>query len=285
VIQHPTIGQALDFGRKNLASTSESASLDAQRLLGYVLGKDRAYLLAHPEPLLTTEQAAQYIALIERATAGEPLPYILGHQAFYDRDLIVSPAVLIPRSETELLVENALAFAKSHSNCTAVDVGTGSGAIAVTLAANCPDTTVYAVDVSPAALDIARQNAEAGSARVTFFEGDLLTPLIVRGIKIDLLLANLPYIASRDLPALAVSRYEPHLALDGGADGLDLVRRLLDQVPSICNPGARILLEIGSDQGAAALELAKSAFPGATATLIQDYAKLDRIVQVDLPQK
>ena len=212
MIQPPTIGQALDFGRKNLASTSESASLDAQRVLGFVLGKDRAYLLAHPEPLLTADQTAQFIALVERAAAGEPLPYILGHQAFYDRDLIVSPAVLIPRPETELLLENALAFARSRSNCTAVDVGTGSGAIAVTLAANCPSATVYAVDVSPAALDIARQNAEANSARVHFLEGDLLTPLITRGIKIDLLMANLPYIASGDLPALAVSRYERWMA-------------------------------------------------------------------------
>jgi release factor glutamine methyltransferase len=273
----------LDFGRKNLANFSESASRDAQRLLSFVIGKDTAYLLSHFEEILSQEQQRQYNALVERAAAGEPLPYILGHQAFYDRDLIVSPAVLIPRPETELLVEKALAFARSHSGCTAVDIGTGSGAIAVTVAANCPDAMVYAVDVSPAALDIARQNAQAGSAQVHFLEGDLLTPLLERGIKIDLLMANLPYIASGDLPALAVSRYEPQLALDGGADGLDLIRRLLDQAPVVCKPGARILLEIGAVQGAAATTLAESVFPRATVTLIQDYARLDRLVQVNLP--
>ncbi|MEO8613054.1 MAG: peptide chain release factor N(5)-glutamine methyltransferase [Chloroflexota bacterium] len=277
------IGKALDFGRKSLANISDSASLDAQRLLSFVIQQDRAYVLAHSEVLLTDEQITQYAALVERAAAGEPLPYILGHQAFYDRDLVVSPAVLIPRPETELLVESALAFARAHPPCIAVDVGTGSGAIAVTFAANCPGTTVYAVDVSPAALDIARQNAQANAARINFFEGNLLTPFLEQKIKIDLLMANLPYIATDDLPALAVSRYEPHLALDGGADGLDLIRKLLDQAPLVCNPGTRILLEIGADQGAVALELAKNAFPGAAVKLLQDYANLDRIVQVDLP--
>jgi release factor glutamine methyltransferase len=277
------VRDALNFGRKNLANTYDSADLDSQRLLGYVLGKERAYLLAHPEQTLIAEQQAHYLALIERAAAGEPLPYILGRQAFYDRDLIVSPAVLIPRPETELLVENALGFARAHPNCLAVDVGTGSGAIAVTLAANCPGATVYAVDISRDALDIARQNADSNSANIIFVESDLLTPLPEQGIKIDLLMANLPYIATNDLPALAVSRYEPRLALDGGADGLDLVRRLLDQAPPVCHPGGRILLEIGADQGAAAVELARHTFPNAAVILLQDYAGLDRIVQVDLP--
>ncbi|MBZ0286794.1 MAG: peptide chain release factor N(5)-glutamine methyltransferase [Anaerolineae bacterium] len=280
-----TVRDALLFGRANLANTYDSASLDIQRLLGFVLDKDRAYLLAHPEHILETEEYVAYIALIERAAAGEPLPYILGRQAFYDRDLIVSPAVLIPRPETEQLVENALGFARSRPRCTAVDVGTGSGAIAVTVAANCPTAAVYAVDVSPAALDIARQNAEAGGAKVTFFQGDLLVPLLERDIKVDLLMANLPYIARAELADLVVSRYEPSLALDGGEDGFDLVRRLLDQAPAVCNPGARILLEIGADQGAAALALAKSVFPDAAATLIQDYAKLDRIIQIDVAGK
>lgn len=285
MIQPYNVRQALRSGRENLAKASESASLDAQRLLGFVLGKDRAFLLAHPEHGLTDEQQEQYESLIARAADGEPLPYILGHQAFYDRDLIVSPAVLIPRPETELLVEKALAFARSKPNCVAVDIGTGSGAIAVTVAANGPDVTMYAVDFSPAALAIARQNADAGQANVTFFEGDLLAPVLERGIRIDLLIANLPYIKSGELPTLAVSRYEPLLALDGGADGLDLVQRLLDQAPAACNPGARILLEIGADQGAGGLALGQQKFSDAAVKVLQDYAGLDRIIQIDLPQK
>jgi release factor glutamine methyltransferase len=193
--------------------------------------------------------------------------------------------VLIPRPETELLVDNALGFARSRLPCVAVDVGTGSGAIAVTVAANCPTAAVYAVDVSPAALDIARQNAEVGQAQVTFLQGDLLTPLLEHDIRIDLLMANLPYIARGDLPGLAVSRYEPLLALDGGEDGLDLVRRLLDQSPAVCKPGARILLEIGADQGAAAMALAQKILPDAAVQVLQDYAGLDRIIQADLAGK
>lgn len=279
---HLTIRDALNRGKKRLKLVSDSFSLDAQVLLSSVLKKDRAHILAYGEQLLTDEQGELYDALIERAAAGEPLPYILGHRAFYDRDLLVSSAVLIPRPETEILLESAVVFARSQPGCVAVDVGTGSGAIAVTLAANCPDTRVYAVDISPAALAVAQQNADANGVSVTFFEGDLLTPLLERGLKVDLLLANLPYIVTGEIPSLAVSRYEPILALDGGADGLDLVRRLLNQAPSVCNPGACLLLEIGSDQGASALELAQQTFPHAQAHILKDYAGLDRIVSVDL---
>lgn len=279
---HLTIRDALRWGKERLNLVSESASLDAQVLLGHVLGRDRAYLLAHGEQSILSDLRAYYVTLIERAAAGEPLPYILGRRAFYDREFHVSPGVLIPRPETEILLEAALDFARSHPNSIAVDVGTGSGALAVTLAANCPDAAVYATDISPFALKVARFNADKFDARVTFFEGDLLTPLLQRGIKVNLLLANLPYIATGDLPTLAVSRYEPILALDGGEDGLDLVRRLLRQAPNVCNPGACVLLEIGSDQGAAALELAQQTFPDAKAQILKDYAGLDRIVRIDL---
>lgn len=279
---HLTIGDALNWGKERLGAVSDSASLDAQLLLGNVLGRDRGYLLARPEQSLTDEQHDGYAALVERAAAGEPLPYILGKRAFYDREFTVSPGVLIPRPETEILLEVALAFARSHPGCKVVDVGTGSGALAVTLAANCPDALVYAVDISPAALVVARQNASANNASITFFEGDLLKPLLQGGIKVDLVMANLPYIATGELAALAVSRYEPRLALDGGADGLDLVRRLLDQAPAVCNPVACLLLEIGADQGLAALQLAQKTFPGATAQVLKDYAGLDRIVRLDL---
>ncbi len=269
-----TIAEARRAARGQIDST------DALALLSAVLEVDRAYLLAHPEQPLTGAQAGQYAAWLERCAAGEPLAYLLGRRAFYDRDFIVTPAVLIPRPETEHLLEAALDFARQHPGLTAVDVGTGSGALAVTLAARVPSARVYAVDVSPAALDVARRNAALHQATVTFFHGDLLQPLLERNLQVDLLLANLPYIATGDLPALVVTRYEPRLALDGGADGLDLVRRLLAQSPSVCRPGALLLLEIGAQQGAAALALAQAAFPQAASRILRDYAGHDRLIAI-----
>src|SRR5690606_37717927 len=138
--------------------------------------KERAYLLAHGEDPLTPDQMAQYESQVQRCAAGEPLPYVLGRWAFYDGELLVTPAVLIPRPETELLLEQALAFMETHPQAVVVDVGTGSGALAVTVAAHCPQAQVSAIDISPAALAIARQNAEQWHAVVAFYEGDLLTP-------------------------------------------------------------------------------------------------------------
>ena len=243
--------------------------LDAHVLLAAVLGVDRAYLLANPEVALTPDQAEQFAHYIKRCAAGEPVAYILGRRAFYDRVFTVTPAVLIPRPETELLLERALEWAGNRT-LTAVDVGTGSGALAVTLAAIRPNIDVHAVDISPAALQVARLNADQHHARVTFYEGDLLKPLIERGIKPDLVMANLPYIATDELPDLPVTRYEPRLALDGGVDGLVLIRRLLRQIPQAVNPHALILLEIGAGQGAATLALVKQALSPQSAHLILD---------------
>ncbi len=280
-----TIRNVLDKAKKFLAPVSDSASLEAQLLLAHVLGVERAYLFAHPEQPIRPEARHQFAALVERVASGEPLAYLLGRRAFFDRDIVVTPAVLIPRPETEMLVEAALAFTPTGREVTIVDVGTGSGALAVIVTAHRPLARVYAVDISPQALAVARENAEANRVNIEFLQGDLLQPLIDREIKVDLLMANLPYIATPDLPELAVTRFEPTLALDGGMDGLDLVRRLLEQAPSVCNPGALILLEIGSEQGAAALELARVAFPGAEAKVLPDYAGHDRMVRLDLPGK
>lgn len=273
------LGDALRAARARFESISDSASLDAQLLMTEVLGVSRAHVLAHRERLLTDEQHAQFIALADRRAAGEPIAYILGRRAFYDREFIVSPAVLIPRPETEDLLERALNSEQAaRAECVAVDVGTGSGAIAVTFAALKPHTRVYATDLSLEALAIAQQNAQAQAAHVTFFQGDLLSPLIERGIQVDLLLANLPYIDSEVVPTLAVSHYEPILALDGGADGLDLVRRLIDQAPAVLKPSARILLEIGYDQGPRTAELLRVAFPSAEVEIFKDLADFDRVV-------
>ncbi|HLU11029.1 MAG TPA: peptide chain release factor N(5)-glutamine methyltransferase [Oceanobacillus sp.] len=265
---------------ERLRPVSESAALDVDMLLGEVLGVDRAYLLAHGDQVLTDEQREQFEAWVERAANGEPIAYILGKRGFYDLEFVVTPDVLIPRPETELLLEQALDWARARPMLTTVDVGTGSGALAVTFARHAPQARVYATDVSTAALVVARQNAERHNANVTFLQGDLLSPLIEGNIRVDLVMANLPYIASDEVPTLAVSRYEPTLALDGGADGLDLIRRLLTQIPQACNPNALILLEIGATQGAATLRLVRQILNPQSADVLQDYAGLDRIVRV-----
>lgn len=274
-----TIRDALNTARARIAPVSESAGLDAQVLLGETLGVDRATLLAHPERELTPEQAQHFAAYVDRAARGEPIAYILGRRAFYDREFYVTPDVLIPRPETELLLEEALAWIKPRGSARAVDVGTGSGALAVALAAHAPQVDVYAVDISAAALAVARRNAETHGVRVRFVQGDLLTPFLGGAARFDLVMANLPYIPAGDVPSLAVSRYEPLLALDGGEDGLVLIRRLLDQIPHVCTPGALILLEIAAGQGDSVLELAKSLAPQ-SASVLHDYAGHDRIVRI-----
>lgn len=278
------LGELLADAKARFAAVSTSPSLDAQLLMAAVLRVDRAHVIAHADRELTPDEAAAFLAMADRRAAGEPMAYIFGTRAFYDRVLAVSPAVLIPRPETELLVELAIqSLQAARVDCVAADIGTGSGAIAVTFAAHVPHAAVYAVDVSEAALRVARHNAVANGVHVELLQGDLLGPLLAWGIQLDVLLANLPYIASDEVPTLDVSRYEPTLALDGGADGLDLIRRMLADTPRVLKAGALVLLEIGADQGAACAALVQAALPSAQVQVIQDYAGLDRLVRADLP--
>lgn len=281
-MNNPTIQQALLHARQQLPA-STSASLDAQVLLCEVLGVERPYLFAHPEQPLTAEQQAHYRSLIKRRAQGQPVAYILGWRAFYDLELTVTPDVLIPRPETELLLEEALRFANGRRGLAAADIGTGSGALAVAFARHHPAAQVYAVDISAPALTVARRNATRYGAGVQFLQGDLLGPLLERGLRVHLLMANLPYIATDELAALEVARHEPRLALDGGPDGLDMVRRLLAAASQVCHPGALLLLEIGAGQGAAAAELAHQHLPGASVEVLPDYAGHDRILRAQLP--
>jgi release factor glutamine methyltransferase len=276
-----TIRQALDAARAALAA-SPSASLDAQVLLAYALGVERSHLFAHPEDTLTPDQAAAYDSLVAQCAAGLPVAYATGRRAFYDRDFLVTPDVLIPRPETEHLLEAAMAACDATTPIIAADIGTGSGILAVTFAAHRPLAAMHAVDASAAALDVARQNAARHAVPVGFHQGDLAAPLAAAGVRVDLLMANLPYIPTGDLAALAVARSEPLLALDGGPDGLDLVRRLLDQAPAVCRPGALLLLEIGAGQGEAAAAIARARWPGASIRVTPDYAGHDRLLHIRL---
>jgi release factor glutamine methyltransferase len=247
---------------------------------------NRAAILAWPERRLTPKEITRYRDLVARRAAREPLAYIVGHREFFDLDFSVDPRVLIPRPETELLVEHALAFARqmkppNGSTIEIADVGAGSGSIAVTLAVHLPGATVYALDGSAGALAVTDENAHwhGVADRVHCLLGDLLEPLPRAVI---LIAANLPYVATDEWEELPpeIRDYEPRDALDGGADGLEQICRLLGTAEGHLLPGGRILLEIGAAQGAQVTALAREHFPHAEVHLHQDYAGLDRLVIV-----
>lgn len=275
-----TIREALAAGIRRLSATSTSPRLDAQLLLCHVLNVEKPYLVAHDDEVLSAANETAFSALLKRRADDEPIAYILGSSGFYDLDLRVTPAVLVPRSETEHLVEWALAEVDPQAAVTIADIGTGSGAIAVTVAKHRPQATVHATDVSTDALAVARQNAVAVGVAVQFHVGSLAEPLIAAGIRVDVLLANLPYIAADEVLTLAVSKHEPILALDGGPDGFNLIRALLRQVPQVCVPQARIFLEIGADQGMLAGATVAQILPDSSTKIIPDYAGRDRVVQI-----
>lgn len=270
-----TIRNIINHATKQFTQ-SDTPRLDAQVLLGHILGVNRAYLLAHDDEMLADAQQQQVEAYIKRHAQGEPIAYILGTKGFYDLEFRVTPDVLIPRPETELLLEEALRLMEGNPTCSAADIGTGSGALAVTFAIHMPKSQVYAIDVSAAALAIAKSNADINQASVQFFEGNLAQPLIDQHIKLDLLMANLPYIRHDEMSSLAVSQHESHLALDGGDDGLDLIRDLLPQIPLVCNIGAMVLLEIGAEQGNALQSLVADQL-GVNCDILKDYAGHDRL--------
>ena len=275
-----TVREALQSAGRELAR-SKTPDLDAQVLLAHTLERDRAFLFAHGEHELKDAQFRAFQSAVKRRASGEPVAYITGSKGFYDLKLEVSPAVLIPRPETELLLEEALRLTLDEETITVADIGTGSGAIAIGYARKRTRSRVYATDISEDALGVARRNASRYQVDVEFMQGELAEPLRQRGIKLDLLLANLPYIRSDELRDLAVSRYEPWLALDGGADGLRCIEELLGQLPAVCRPGARVLLEIGADQGEAVRALIRRRL-SVDCVISKDYARLDRIASFRL---
>lgn len=264
------------------ANGAFSPRLDAEVLLAHVLGRDRVYLYREAHQVLDADHARRYRALLERRADGEPVAYLTGYKEFMGLDFMVGPHVLIPRPETELMVEKALeVLAGWPGPRVVVDVGTGSGAVAVSLARLAPpDTRVHAVDISPQALDMARVNAARHRVPVLFHVGDLLTPLqeVLSPETVAVITANLPYIPSGDLAGLPrdVRGFEPALALDGGFDGLELYRRLVPQAAALLSPGGCLCLEIGPDQGGGALALL--APPIWRARLFEDLAGHPRLI-------
>jgi release factor glutamine methyltransferase len=264
-----------------LAAISTTSQLDAQVLLAHVLERPRAWVLAHPEATLSPARMAALESALARLQAGEPLPYVLGAWEFYGLSFQVTPAVLIPRPETELLVETALAWLRRQpERRQAYDVGAGSGCIAIALAVHVSDLQVTASDLSAAALAVARRNARQHQVteRVRLLQADLLSA--ARFHSIDLLCANLPYIPRATLHRLPIYGREPTLALDGGPAGLDLIERLLRQAPGCLAPGGLALLEIEAGQGPAAAALARIACPAAEVTVQPDLAGHDRLLVI-----
>jgi len=286
-ILHPSSFEILYHATQTLADT-DSPRLTAEVLLAHVLGVSRTQLLSHPEQPISSAALTEFEPLLARAALGEPLAYLTGHREFYALDFLVDSSVLVPRPETELIID--LALSPSHpftlsANSSILDIGTGSGCIAIALAVHLPSAHVTALDISPDALTLARLNAQRHgvSNRITFLESDLLSSFfLLPSSSISLLTANLPYIPSAELRGLPVSKHEPALALDGGPDGLALIRRLLADAPRVMAPNGRLLLEIGSTQGEAVAALARAAFPTAEVRVHQDLAGLDRVVEVDL---
>lgn len=301
------IHAVLSLARQRLARVGETPALDAQVLLAHLLGKPRAWLLAHSEAELASEEFHNFTTALDRLAGGEPLPYLIGHWEFFGLDLLVTPAVLIPRPETELLVETALRWLhKRFSGAApepqvdfpatrskpapagparpllAADIGTGSGCIAAALAVHAPQLRLVATDLSWPALQVARSNLSRHGLldRIHLVQADLLCPFATSSPPFDLICANLPYIPTAILRDLPVAYHEPVLALHGGVDGLDPLRVLLAAAPHRLAEGGRLLLEIEAGQGLAALELAHRAFPDAEIQLMTDMAGRDRVLSV-----
>lgn len=250
-----TVGAALTRATQTLAPSSPSARLDAELLVMHVCRFRRAELLTRDREPLTAAQEAELDALLARRRQGEPLAYLTGRREFWSLDLTVSPATLVPRPETELLVERALARIPPDATRSVADLGTGSGAIALVLASARPRCRVVATDNSPAALAIARANAARLNLTIDFRLGDWLAPLANETF--EMLVSNPPYVASGD-PHLAALRHEPVSALAAGPDGLDALRAIVAAARAALKPGGWLLLEHGYDQADAVSALLRA---------------------------
>jgi len=279
-----SVRDALREGKHRLAGISEEAALEAELLLMHALSLGRARLYQSLNDRLSTSAAEEYRSLLNRRLEHEPTPYILRRKEFYGLDFEVTPAAIIPRPETETLIELAIAFAAGRSRGSPVaiaDVGTGSGVIAISLAHALPHARLTAIDISTEALALARRNAKRHGveSRIRFLKGDLLDPLVE---PVDLIVANIPYVRTTDWERLPpeIRDNEPRGGLDGGPDGLHIIARLLQQAGPHLKPRGALFIEIGDDQGRAAKQLAARAFPHGKIGVGPDLARRDRVLTV-----
>jgi release factor glutamine methyltransferase len=274
--------EALARARGELtAGGVEDAPLEAELLLRHVLGLSRAGLYQDLDGAVSPAQEETYFRLVERRRQGEPSAYITGHREFYGLDFYIDSRVLIPRPETELLVEKAIALARGYRFSRIADIGTGGGAIAVALALNLPEAQIEATDISAPALEVARINCRyhGVAERVRLYLGDLLDPLPG---PVDLIVANLPYVRASELSPAGPLRYEPPLSLNGGPDGLEPIVRLCRRAGAKLCPGGGLVVEIGQGQGEAVASVLREVFPSARPEISPDPAGIERVVSLRL---
>lgn len=279
----PTIGDSLTTARSSLQALSDTPSLDAQLLMMKTLGTTRAWLMAHAEDRLSPEHHQAFVHDVARVVSGMALPYVVGTWEFYGRPFVVTPAVLIPRPETELMVGVALSWLEGRPEPgRVIDVGTGSGCIVASLALELETHHYYAVDRSWTALEVAARNLGLYGLRrqVALVQAELLEPLPG---PFNLICANLPYIPSERLASLPVARREPALALDGGPHGLAIVSRLVAQLPDRLARGGRALLELDPEQMAPVRAQILAALPRARVDILPDLSGSSRVLVADRP--
>ena len=277
-----TLKQALSQARAILtASNIEDASLESELLLRHTLQINRVQLYLDLSRELSPKQEATFWHLVERRQNGEPTAYITGHREFYGHDFYVDSRVLIPRPESELLVEKALQLAQSHPIFTTADIGTGCGAIAISLALNLPQTKIYATDISASALEVALFNGRKHGVvdRICLLQGDMLEPIPE---PVDLIIANLPYVRELEVSWTGLANFEPQLALNGGWDGLEKIGKLCQQVSMKLRSQGCLLLEIGQGQGEAVISLWHRLFPSGTVEVTPDLRGIQRVVSLCL---
>ncbi|MCJ7425771.1 MAG: peptide chain release factor N(5)-glutamine methyltransferase [Dehalococcoidales bacterium] len=270
---------ALSRARGILAQNAiEDAPLEAELLLRHVLKINRTRLYLDLEQELSPEDEKAFGHLVERRLSGEPTAYITGRREFYGLEFYVNPHTLIPRPESELLVETALRLSQSQPVSTIADIGTGCGAIAVSLALELPRTRIYATDISLPTLEVALVNCQRHSVtdRIRLLQGDMLKPVPE---PIDLIVANLPYVKESELTP---QNFEPLLALDGGAEGTESIARLCRQAKSKLAGGGSMLLEIGAGQGETITGLLKSLFPDGAVEVSRDFSGIERVISLSL---
>jgi len=280
-----TSKQALKRAREMLTDHKvENPLIESELLLRHALDLSRIQLYIDLDKEIPQEKESAFFHYIERRISGEPTTYIVGHKEFYGLDFYVDKRVLIPRPETELLVEKTLNQVSNGGVNTIADIGTGCGAIAISIAINIPDIKIYAVDISPSSLDVAEINCRkhAVTERICLIQGDMLKALPE---PVDLIIANLPYVKSAEIAQTDTAGFEPYLALDGGLSGLEKIFELCRQSKDKINPDGCILLEIGFRQKDRITTFLTELYPSAKITVIPDFSSIDRVIKLELPDR